>query len=152
MKACSVLEWDLIKGCLTKTNTEIHTYLYRSRFHRAEGNMYNIHNSHITLRLTSKRQHRTRSLRHNSKTSVMLMFQVYNVFFTPKNNKTELVACVMSRAIFFYLILTKSWPFKPKIHTFSKFLSKFGFKRSKIVKICANKMSNWSHHPKLSTM
>ena len=27
----------------------------------------------------------------------------------------------------------------------------FGFKRSKIVKICANKMINWSHHPKLST-
>ena len=30
--------------------------------------------------------------------------------------------------------------------------SKFGFKRSKIVKICANKMTNWSHHPKLSTI
>ena len=31
-------------------------------------------------------------------------------------------------------------------------LSKFGFKRSKIVKMCANKMKNWSHHPKLSTI
>ena len=67
---------------------------------------------------------------------------------------TNQTSRMISRAIFFTLFWQKVhfWPFKPKIHTFSTFLSKFGFKRSKIVKICAKKMTNWSHHPKLSTI